>query len=220
MNLFALHFYRAAIPLLASLLLIGCDQLNLNPNKPKSQGNRPDLDCIIANDFYAIHFSAYIQPPKGEPLADPKAAFTPYCQKIPHPGKMYFTADLIDRDVRSVPIAIRLIEVEKTGQKSPDDFHELRTVAEIPAKLYPRGAVEAQAEIDKKGDYLLYLLIGEAIEEDDKFRVPLEVGVDPNAIPPLTLALVGGGIVLLMGLAIFFYRVRVANSSKNSDHSA
>jgi hypothetical protein len=185
---------------LLCLWLAGCDQIGVSSKQGNALGNRPDLDCIIANDFYAVHFSAYIQPTKGEPLADPKAAFVPYCQKIPRPGKMFFTADLIDRDIRSTPIAIRVVEVEKTGQAAPNDVRELRTVAEIPVKLYPRGAVEAQADIDKNGDYLVYFLIGDALEEDDKFRVALEVGVDPNAIPPKTLAIMIGGGVLLLSL--------------------
>ena len=187
------------------LALSACEQLGVTSKQSNALGNRPDLDCIIANDFYAVHFSAYVQPTPSAQNTDPKAAFVPYCQKIPRPGKMFFTADLIDRDIRATPIGIRIVEVEKTGQKAPDDFREIRTVTEIPAKLYPRGAVEAQAEIDKNGDYLLYLLIGEAVEEDDKFRVPLEVGVDPNALPWHILAIVGIAVFLLLGLVFLVY---------------
>lgn len=198
-------FLRIAALLFFSLILVGCDKLGFNQNKSNPLGNRPDLDCIIANDFYAVHFSAYIQPVKGKQSADPKSAFVPYCQKIPHPGKMYFTADLFDRDIRTTPIGIRLVEVEKTGQKAPDDFREIRTVAEIPSKLYPRGAVEAQADIDKNGDYLLVLLVGDAVEEDDKFRIPLEVGVDPNAIPMHIIVLAAVAAILLGVLTFLIY---------------
>lgn len=184
--------------ILAVLVLSACDKLNFNKPAANALGNRPDLDCLIANDFYAVHFSSYVQPSKDQVAQDAKAAFVPFCQKIPHAGKMFFTADLIDRDIRTIPIGIKIVEVEKTGQKAPDDFREIRTVAEIPSKLYPRGAVEAQAEIDKNGDYLLYLLIGEAIEEDDRFKIALEVGVDPNALSMQEIASIAGGILLLM----------------------
>lgn len=119
---------------------------------------------------------------------------------------MFFTADLIDRDIRATPIGVKLVEVEKTGQQPPNDIREIRTVAEFPAKLYPRGAVEAQADVDKTGDYVLYFLIGDAIEEDDKFRVPLEVGVAPaGAQPPLVL--IGGSVggLLLAGFGVWFF---------------
>lgn len=203
-----------AVWLLAVIALGGCDKLNFNKPSTNALGNRPDLDCLIANDFYAVHFSSYVQPSKDQITQDGKAAFVPFCQKIPHAGKMFFTADLIDRDIRTIPIGIKIVEVEKTGQKAPDDFREIRTLAEIPSKLYPRGAVEAQAEIDKNGDYLLYLLIGEAIEEDDRFKIALEVGVDPNALSMQEIASIAGGVFLLMILIAIVVVVVKRRSSK------
>jgi hypothetical protein len=205
MNILPLRFFYIATLLIGAFLLSGCDKLGFGNKQSNALGNRPDLDCIVANDFYAVHFSAYIQPSKDDKSADPKAAFVPYCQKIPRPGKMFFTADLIDRDIRTTPIGIRLVEVEKTGQPAPNDIRSLRTVAEIPSKLYPRGAVEAQADIDKNGDYVLFLMIGEAMEDDDKFRVPLEVGVDSNAMPIHLIAIAAVSGLLLIGLLFLIY---------------
>ncbi len=199
-------------------MLSGCDKLGINTNKSNALGNRPDLDCIIANDFYAVHFSAYIQPVKGEQNPDIKSAFVPYCQKIPHPGKMFFTADLFDRDVRTTPIRIRLAEVEKTGNKAPDDYREIRTIAEIPEKLYPKGAVEAQADIDKNGEYLLTLLIGDAVAEDDKFRIPLEVGVDPNGLPwqIIVPAVVAAFVLFILVFLIYLYKFKRKPAKDNA----
>lgn len=217
-----IHRTTTAVMLLCALTLTGCDKLGLEKlgfgaKQSNALGNRPELDCIIANDFYAVHFSAYIQPSKDDKNADAKAAFVPYCQKIPRSGKMFFTADLIDRDIRTTPIGIRLVEVEKTGRPAPDDVREMRTLTEIPSKLYPRGAVEAQAEIDKNGDYVLYLMIGEAMEDDDKFRIPLQVGVDPNALPIEWLVVVGVAVLLVIGLIILVYlkfRAKPVNESQ------
>lgn len=197
-----------ALALLGALLLSGCDKLDFGAKQSNALGNRPDLDCIIANDFYAVHFSAYLQPDKNDKTGDAKTAFVPFCQQIPRAGKMFFTADLIDRDIRSTPIGIRLVEVEKTGQKAPDDIREIRTVTEIPAKLYPKGAVEAQADVDKIGDYVLYLLIGDAIEEDDKFRVALQVGVAPGGsqFPWLVIGGVAAAIAVVAGFLVYLIR--------------
>ena len=193
--------------LLASLFLSACEQLGWGEKQSNALGNRPELDCIVANDFYAVHFSTYIQPEKGEAAKD-KAAFVPFCQQIPRAGKMFFTADLIDRDIRTTPIGIRLVEVEKTGQPVPDDIREIRTITEIPAKLYPRGAVEAQANIDKNGDYVLYLLIDEAIEDDDRFRIPLEVGVEPGGskLPMIAAIAVGSLLLGVLGFLIYWFK--------------
>lgn len=205
MKILQMRLCRIAALFFFTLLLVGCDKLGFGAKQSNALGNRPDLDCIIANDFYAVHFSAYIQPSKEDKSADSKAAFVPYCQKIPRAGKMFFTADLIDRDIRTTPIGIRLVEVEKTGQPAPNDIREIRTVAEIPSKLYPRGAVEAQADIDKNGDYVLFLMIGEAMEDDDKFRVPLEVGVDPNGMPLHLIAIAAVSGLVLIGLIFLAY---------------
>lgn len=220
MNIQRLSSFSVFVVILCASLLAGCDKLGFGAKQSNALGNRPDLDCIIANDFYAVHFSAYLQPGKDEPKADAKAAFVPFCQQIPRAGKMFFTADLIDRDIRTTPIGIRVVEVEKTGQKAPNDIREIRTISEIPSKLYPRGAVEAQAEIDKNGDYVLYLLIGDAIEEDDKFRVPLEVGVEPGGSNWPMIALVSSIILLVTVLGFLFYLFKRNASKKNQDVQA
>ena len=211
--------FFVSVLMACALLLTGCEQLGFGAKQSNALGNRPDLDCIIANDFYAVHFSAYLQPDKGNDTANTKEAFVPFCQKIPRAGKMFFTADLIDRDIRATPIGIRLVEVEKTGQKVPDDIREIRTISEIPAKLYPRGAVEAQADIDKNGDYVLYFLIGDAVEEDDRFRVALEVGVDPsdNSLQWVMGIAVALAVILAVGFLLYLYKFR---PQKNDDLQA
>lgn len=207
-----------AVLWLLALLLSGCDQLGFGAKQSNALGNRPELDCIIANDFYAVHFSAYLQPTKEEAQAasESKAAFVPFCQQIPRAGKMFFTADLIDRDIRTTPIGIKLVEVEKTGRPAPDHEREIRTISEMPAKLYPRGAVEAQADVDKNGDYVLYLLIGDAIEEDDQFRIPLEVGVEPHESVSVWVVGSAAALTLLVGVGFLLYVIKV-RSKKNND---
>lgn len=208
MNIQRLFNLLVPVLMLGALLLTGCEQLGFGAKQSNALGNRPDLDCIIANDFYAVHFSAYLQPSKEELRPENKAAFVPFCQKIPRAGKMFFTADLIDRDIRSTPIGIKLVEVEKTGQEAPEDIREIRTLVEIPAKLYPRGAVEAQADVDKNGDYVLYFLIGDAVEEDDRFRVPLEVGVDPDDDDLVWVAGIAVFLVIMVVVGLLLYFIK------------
>lgn len=216
MNIQRLFNFLVPVLMAGVLLLTGCEQLGFGAKQSNALGNRPDLDCIIANDFYAVHFSAYLQPSKAELSPENKAAFVPFCQKIPRAGKMFFTADLIDRDIRATPIGIKLVEVEKTGQKAPDDIREIRTIVEIPAKLYPRGAVEAQADVDKNGDYVLYFLIGDAVEEDDRFRVPLEVGVDPDDNALVWIVGIAVVLVIILGVGFLLY-VYKFKPQKNDD---
>jgi len=196
--------------LLFSTLLHGCDKLKFD-DKPQIEDIN-SVGCLITNDFYAVHFSAYLKSSGGN---DRDALLRPYCQDIPGVGKAFFAADLIDRDIRKTPIGVRVVEVQKTGSK-PDDFTELRTIAEFPAKLYPRGVVEAQADIDKNGDYVLVLIVGgeDALAEEDKLKIPFTVGGNPFGLSTIELsALAGGGLLLVVGvvfLVVFLRKKRAA----------
>lgn len=157
-------------------LLVGCD-MSEKLGTPPQIADVNSVGCLVANDFYAVHFSAYLKPKTGD---DKIALLTPYCQELPNEGKVFFSADLIDRDIRQTPIGIRVIEIEKTGDK-PTDFKEIRELNKVEPKIYAKGVVEAQADLDKKGDYALILLIGgeEAMSDDDKLRIMFHVGKNP-----------------------------------------
>lgn len=187
--------------LLLVLGLTGCDK-----NKLGTQPQIPDMNsvgCLITNDFYAVHFSVYVKTAVAPKDASDRAALLkPYCQELPSTGKAFFSADLIDRDIRQTPIGIRVVELELTGSddSKPESFKEVRTITEVPAKLYTRGVVEAQADIVKNGYYALFLLIGgeEAISDEDKLRISFHVGGDPDALPKQTIMMIAGGVVTLL----------------------
>lgn len=161
------------LSVLTAAFLSGCD-MSEKLGTPPQIADVNSVGCLVANDFYAVHFSAYLKPKQGD---DRTALLTPYCQELPDVGQAFFAADLIDRDIRQTPIGIRVVEIEKTGDK-PDDFKELRELNTVEAKIYTKGVVEAQANLDKKGDYALILIIGgeEALGEDDKLKVTFHVG--------------------------------------------
>jgi len=199
--------------LLFSTLLHGCDKLKFD-DKPQIEDIN-SVGCLITNDFYAVHFSAYLKSSGGN---DRDALLRPYCQNIPGVGKAFFAADLIDRDIRKTPIGVRVVEVQKTGSK-PDDFTELRTIAEFPAKLYPRGVVEAQADIDKNGDYVLVLIVGgeDALAEEDKLKIPFTVGGNPFGLSTIELSvLAGGGLLLVVGVVFLVAFLRKKRAARRA----
>jgi len=209
------------LSLICALLLIGCSNPGYNDN-PSQQMTKATVGCLVATDFYAVYFSAYIKP-AGDNLKmsvqDKKALFRSYCKDIPMTGTAFFTADLVGKELREMPIGIKVVEQELTGgdDTKAENFKDLHTLAEIPAKLYPRGAVEAQAPIDKNGYYAIYLYVGgdEAISDDDRIRIPLHVGVDPDA-KPVGLYM-GIAIGLILGSALIgFVAYRFAQRRKQA----
>jgi len=198
--------------LLLSTLLHGCDKLTFD-DKPQIEDIN-SVGCLITNDFYAVHFSAYLKSADGN---DRDALLRPYCQDIPGVGKAFFAADLIDRDIRKTPIGVRVVEVQKTGDK-PDDFTELRTIAEFPAKLYPRGVVEAQADIDKNGDYVLVLIVGgeEALADEDKLKIPFTVGGNPYGLSTNLLIALATGLVVIISAVALMIVLRKKRNAKST----
>lgn len=194
--------------LAACTLFIGaCSNPGYNDN-PSQQMTKATVGCLVATDFFAVYFSAYIQPTGENAKAqDKKALFRSYCKNIPMTGKAFFTADLVGSELRETPIGIRVVEQEFLGgdESKGENFKDIRTISEVPAKLYSKGVVEAQALLEKNGYYAMYLIMGgeDAISDEDKLRIPLHVGVDPDEKPLATRMGIIAGITVGFGLIGF-----------------
>lgn len=155
-------------------LLTACEK-----SGPVQHHYSTSIGCLITNDFYATYFSVYVKPEDIENETD-NGVFKPFCHAISRTGTAYFTADLVDEDLREIPIGVRLVEQELIGEdkNTAESFKDIRIVSEVRPKRYPQGAIEMQAELDKKGYYALYLNIGgeDALFEYDRLRIPLHVG--------------------------------------------
>jgi hypothetical protein len=202
------YFTSLILSLIGSLLLTGCESPGYNDN-PSQVMTKATVGCLVATDFFAVYFSAYIKP-EGESAKmtaeDKKALFRSYCKDIPTTGTAFFTADLVGSELREMPIGIRIVEQELTGgdETKAENFKDIRTISEVPSKLYPRGVVEAQAKLDKNGYYAIYLMVGgEEASDEDRLRIPMHVGVDPDAKPIGIRIAMGVGVTLGFALIGF-----------------
>lgn len=147
------------------------------------------LSCMVMNDFYAVRFTAYQEP--GSREHQDTAAFAPYCQELPATGRTYLAVDLLDQDLRTTAIAVRIAEETAGGPK---------TLAEIPAKNYPAGVVELAADLPRPGQYSVTLAVGHASAAENTIKIPLKVYVKSPfeaAIPYAALLISGiGGLVI------------------------
>jgi hypothetical protein len=163
-----------------------------------------NMSCLIANDFYAVHFTALqTGKQKGE-----KTPFEKYCQEIPATGKTYLTVDLLDRDVRTTPIALRVVEETLFDDGRVPEIK--RTLSETVPKIYKNGSADIQVEIPQSGHYALIVTVGEdAITEDDRLRIPFSVGLPaPTNYSSLYGKLSGALAFLFYGvIGVIGYRV-------------
>ena len=118
--------------------------------------------CSREKGHQLVHFSAYQHVTAGaaaqlaqlKELKDAdlrryvdalKEEFQSYCRDIPSTGKATLTFDLISDTLRSIPVAVRVVEVTNSGESG--------TVLDIPQQVYPSGVVRAEAEFPKAGKY-------------------------------------------------------------------
>ncbi len=162
------------------------------------------LDCLITNDLYAVHLTIY-QVPSELSNDTVKAGFKPYCQELPQTGRTYITLDLLDRDVRTLPMTVR---VQRESEEGPPTI-----LSEIPRRTYPAGVVEAVADLPEPGHYSVVLAMGESRSSEDPFVIRMTVGSPYSVSAVLPYALIG--LVALGGILALLPRLRLTSNEEH-----
>jgi hypothetical protein len=164
----------AAAIVLALAGLSGCSSSDSEEGiQPQTSGN--GMACLYTSDFYMVHFTAY-QNPEVKQLGI--NYFRPLCQKLPDVGKTFITIDLMDKDVREMPVAMKFVEID-TEKSSGKELVIKRVISEGPQEISAIGVFETNITFEKPGQYALYVLIGEEIfSDDDIVKIPFEVGAE------------------------------------------
>ncbi len=200
--------------LLFIFLLLGFQGAVLAQDESLSDPTK-SLQCLITTDFYIVHLTSYQEPKKD---ADSKRhKFKPFCQELPEHGLSYLAVDFIDRDLRKMPIGLRV--VEEVENPEGDEMTEGTIIAETPAQLYKTGVAQIQADFPKPGQYALIVMVGDDMFAD-KIRIPLRVGIGSlftwsSALPFLFLV-----VVAMIGYGIYRYLVyrhkrKLSNENSN-----
>ena len=169
------EFLRQRLAAIVMLLigLAGCSQPDNTEegNVPLTSGN--GLKCLYSSDFYMVHFTAYQNP---EVKKQGVNHALPFCEKLPDTGLTYIVIDIIDKDVREMPVGLKIVEVDtqKTQGKS---LVIKNVIQEVPPVTPLTGVVSTEVTFDKPGRYAVYVIIGEDVfSDDDVVKIPFLVG--------------------------------------------
>lgn len=154
------------------------------------------MGCLIGSEPYAFHFSLLLeQPSRAWP-----GKFDNYCQEVPTTGTLYLSIDLLDREARTKPIALRV--VAESLAPNGHSVEEKSTLLEIPEKVYASGTAEARVDIVRPGHYALIAIVAEASHTKNvRLRIPFSVAVSH----PLPAA--GQNRGLAQALALLFLSI-------------
>src|SRR5574337_2051364 len=151
--------------LCCAMLLLGAWTSQARAHGGEGMGGGMDkMDaCVLKKGHYTVHFAAY-QQQYGESAIGMlqevgsqklKQEFQSYCEGVPKTGKMAITFDLLNEEMRELPISVQIVEVGENQGKGHEEGHgaHTHTIASLPPKVYRDGSIRLMADISTPGHY-------------------------------------------------------------------
>jgi hypothetical protein len=111
--------------------------------------------CVVHVGPYKMYFNSY----------QPEIYYErQFCQEIPGTGNTVLVFDYVERELRSMPVEVRIIR--DTGAEQNLDAV---TLVHIPPKVYPTGSIDVKYNFDKPGKFVGLVSIGEKQEHLTRF---------------------------------------------------
>ena len=172
-------------------------------DQPHQQEDRGPITCVVSNDGYDVHFTAYarVSPGDGRPGEDKPPA--PFCQDLPATGPTHLTMDLMNREARTRPIAVRVV---REGDEDPQASIAKTPLLDVPSKIYPTGVVEADVGLDKPGEYAVLVDFDKGAGHGQaQVRIPLRVA-QTGGLPTIVGPLIGVLLAALVAAWLLYRR--------------
>lgn len=111
--------------------------------------------CVVHVGPYKMYFNSY----------QPEIYYErQFCQEIPGTGNTVLVFDYVERELRSMPVEVRIIR--DTGAEQNLDAV---TLVHLPPKVYPTGSIDVKYNFDKPGKFVGLVSIGEKQEHLTRF---------------------------------------------------
>lgn len=155
----------------------------------KSADGKFDMyGCMQSNAYYIVNFAAYQKDP-NTPVSH-KTLPPPECINIPATGPTFISVDLLDRDVRRKPVALKILRED--GQ----------AIAELPYFEPKQGVAALNVDFNAAGHYTAVVYVNDTDlnmpPESSALRIPLTVALAIDE--PATKNALNGFFILLAAL--------------------
>ncbi|HUE38418.1 MAG TPA: hypothetical protein VMR29_02885 [Candidatus Binatia bacterium] len=95
--------------------------------------------CVQKTGNWAVHFTVY------EPQFNPADE---YCADVPKAGNMIVVFDLVDQELRKVPLDLEIVKLAGSTRES---------VQRVSTRSYPNGVINAELQVAAPGRYAAIL---------------------------------------------------------------
>ncbi len=154
--------YLMALCSSALLLVTWTSQVGAHGGESMGGMDKGDA-CVQKRGHYMVHFSAY-QQQYGEAVIGMlqevgseklKREFQSYCEGVPKTGKMAITFDLLNEEMRELPISVQIVEAGEDQGKSHEEGQgeHAHAVVSLPPTVYRDGTIRLNADIPTAGHY-------------------------------------------------------------------
>lgn len=134
-------------------------------------GSAIDKDpCVQKSGEWSVHFTVY------EPDLDPSAE---YCADVPKAGAMIVVFDLVDLEMRKVPLDIAIVRGDGATRE---------VVHHVAAKAYPSGVINAEVTLPSPGRYVAIVTPEGRAPVTFPLRVEMETSILVWIVPLFLLA--------------------------------
>lgn len=123
-----------------------------------------------------------------------------FCGDFPSTGRIILTIDLVAERLRQLPIEVRIVR-EKDGPISLEEDPTPFTVAYLPPRLYPGGAVPMEHVFEESGSYAALITVTESSGAKRTTRFAINVG---GPLQFYATAMLSG--VFILGAAFLYWR--------------
>ena len=165
--------------------------------------------CVVETGAFPVGFNAYVVPDGDHP------SYPPFCSPVPA-GALNLVIDILAREVRDIPLAVRLMKVEGG---------EEREVLSVPATEYTSGNIPLAVNLEPLAKYKVLLIGNDASgKAENLVSIPLEVRKAGDYVHTGNGGTGWGFLVLVVGLAglvggfIHFWRPKPATTGTGTSN--
>jgi len=170
-------------------------------DQPHQQEDRGPTSCVVSNDGYDVHFTAYAQVSRADGTPGESKPPAPFCQDLPATGPTHLTMDLMNREARSQTVGVRVV---REGGDDPKASVSKTPLLDVPSKVYPTGVVEAEVGLNEPGEYAVLVNFDKGAGRG-QVRIPLRVA-QSRGLPTIIGPLIGVLLAALVAAWLVYRR--------------